>query len=63
MVSAESVLLGKLRDPRCTVWSARVLTMYHARNFKSTHRNTRARHAYECTACKLRNGGRSGCCL
>jgi hypothetical protein len=30
MVSAESVLLGKLRDPRCTVWSACVLTMYHA---------------------------------
>jgi hypothetical protein len=30
MVSAESVLLGILRDPWCTVWSARVLTMYHA---------------------------------
>jgi hypothetical protein len=22
--------LGKLRNPRCTVWSARVFTMYHA---------------------------------
>jgi hypothetical protein len=32
MVSAESILMGKLKDPWCTVWSARVLinTMYHA---------------------------------
>jgi hypothetical protein len=30
MVSAESVLLGKLRDPWCTVLSARALTTYHA---------------------------------
>jgi hypothetical protein len=31
MVSAESVLLGKLRDPLCsTVLSPRVLTIYHA---------------------------------
>jgi hypothetical protein len=56
MVSAESVLLGKLRDPWCTVLSARVLTIYHAISSRPIVTLGRDHmHIY----CKLCNGSRS----
>jgi hypothetical protein len=30
LISAENVIMGRLRGRWCTVWSARVLTMHHA---------------------------------
>jgi hypothetical protein len=55
--------LGKLRDPSGVLCRVPAFLLYHvSRNFKSTHRNTRAR-SYVYTVSYVMEVGAAGCCL